>query len=370
MAVYRYGNNIKKVYRYGSLAVKVYRYGTLVFSTALTWAISAADALSEVRGMLAAASIESAGVAFAFGGSNNTTARLSSVDMISSLGVKSSATALRTAKYSAAAAALGNYAFVSGGSETGLVNSSETDRYSSDGTRTTCASSSLTLRDKAAARAGNYVLFAGGYRNAVYGAQDLVEAYDSDGIKTSCTGLGYNAYDLAGATYNDYAFFGTGYDESSQGNVAIYSPSLVRVYSGNILTARRYAAAARCGNGVIFAGGWYSNVVEHVTVDGIVTTFASLSSARGKLTANTLESGHVVICGGGSSASPYGETNIEVYHPLGFKVDPNISLTIRRSEHGTAVIGNKLIVMGGDTKAADTSKTQTDKVDIITLTIS
>lgn len=336
----------------------------------LTWAISAGDALSEVRGMLAAASIESAGVAFAFGGSNNTTAWLSSVDMITSAGVRSAATALRTARYSLAAAAAGNYVFVSGGSETGLVNSSETDRYASDGTRTSCSNASVQLRDKAAARAGDYVLFAGGYRNSLYGAYDTVDAYNQAGVLTSCTGLGYDTYDLSGATCDGYAFFGLGYDGSSQGNVAIYSPSLVRVYSGNILTARRYAAAARCGNGVIFAGGWYSNVVEHVTVSGIVTTFAPLSSARGKLTANTLESGHVVICGGGSSASPYGETNIEVYHPLGFKVDPNISLTIRRSEHGAAVIGNTLLVLGGDTKAADTSKTQTDKVDIITLTIS
>lgn len=334
-----------------------------------TFSIASGDVLSEAKGMLAAASIESAGVALALGGSGVSGARLSSVDIITAAGVRSAATALRTARYSLVAAAAGNYVFVSGGSETGLVNSSETDRYASDGTRTSCSNASVQLRDKAAARAGDYVLFAGGYRNSLYGAYDTVDAYNQAGVLTSCTGLGYDTYDLSGATCDGYAFFGLGYDGSSQGNVAIYSPSLVRVYSGNILTARRYAAAARCGNGVIFAGGWYSNVVEHVTVDGIVTTFAPLSSARGKLTANTLASGHVVITGGGSSASPYGETDIEVYHPAGFKIDPAIALTVRRSEHGAAVIGNMLLVLGGDTKAADTSKTQTDKVDIITLTI-
>lgn len=354
MPIYAYGIKRNPLHWQGNKIGKAYRYGTLVYQS-LSWVLPANFAsLSSSRYSVTAAAVPDGNVILSAGGYDGSS-RFSVVELYNEAGARTVVNSLRSGKYNFAGYGHGSFAFFAGGSTSSTENTNQVDRYDSSGVRSALSNLDYNVQNNAAAEAGNCVLFAGGRVNALTGQKAFVNAYDQNGTKSSLSDLSNEVQSHAGASCDHYAFFGYGIDGSSYPTgVTIFNPSLVRTTTSGS-QRRNDLAAAKCGEGVIFAGGITmgsssprTNVVEHFSKSGVKTTYPTLSSARCQMAIGELN-GMTVIAGGGeqNNASSTGVTTIEVYDNTGVKVSMSMSLNIARRNAGYATLNGTLYIVGG-----------------------
>lgn len=354
MPVYGYGIKRNPLFWQGNKIRKAYRYGNLVYQS-FQWSQGAFTSLATGRWLCPAAAVPNGNVILVAGGATgkDTSTYLSSVEMFTEAGVRSTVDILNRAKNQFAGCGYGNYALFAGGAYSSLYNENDCECYNSSGVRTLLSSISYTLRNNAAAVAGEWVLFAGGRHSALLGQYATVDAYNQSGTKTTLTDLAYEVMDHGAASCNGYAFFGFGSDGSSYPTgISIYNASLVRTTTLSGAEGKRLMAVTRCGDGVIFAGGIYStsnvmrSTVEHVTTLGVRTTLSPLSVARYSPMGGTLND-MAVIAGGSTTTSQNGTTTVDVYDKNKVKTTSPFSLATARSHAAYETLNNTLYLFGG-----------------------
>jgi hypothetical protein len=105
------------------------------------------------------------------------------------------ATALATGRWSFAAASVGDYALFGGGNDgSNYINT--VDAYNTSLTHSTPAALSTARRRLAAAAVGNYALFGGGYTGS---ASNVVDAYNTSLTRSTPTALSAARYYVVAA---------------------------------------------------------------------------------------------------------------------------------------------------------------------------
>lgn len=365
MPAYGYGIKRNPFFWQGNKIGKAFRYGNLVFQS-IQWTKSSFTSLATGRYLAPAAAVPNGNVILvAGGGTTSTGTYLSSVEMFTEAGVRSTVNTLNRAKNQFAGCGYGDYALFAGGAYSSLYNENDCECYNSSGVRTLLSSISYTLRNNAAAVAGTYILFSGGRHSALLGQYATVDAYNQSGTKTTLTDLMYEVMDHGAGSCNGFAFFGFGNDGSSYPTgVSIYNSSLVRSTTLSGAEGKRLMAVTRCGDGVIFAGGIYStsntmrSTVEHVTTAGVRTTLSPLSVARYSPMAGTLN-GIAVVAGGSTTTSHNGTTNIDIYDSSKVKTTSPFSLSTARSHAAYETLNNTLYLFGGRSGGSTIATTET-----------
>lgn len=283
---------------------------------------STPTALSQARKSLAATTV---GDYALFGGGENNSSRLSTVDAYSTSLTRTTPTALSQARKSLAATAVGNYALFGGGNS-GSTRYATVDAYDQSLTRTTPTSLSKYRTNLAAtsvAPAGGsspqsgYALFGGGYYNdGVHTYPAIVDAYNASLTRTTPTALSEGREMLEGTNVESYALFGGGSNSSyvPTATVDAYNTDLTRTTPTALSQARKSLAATAVGNYALFGGGQvpdsYSTVVDAYDLNLTRITPEGLSVARDNFTATTV--GNYALFGGGYSAS-YRVDNVDAY---------------------------------------------------------
>ncbi len=249
--------------------------------------------LSTARYTLAAASVGD----YALFGGGITPYDSDAVDAYSSSLVRSTPAALHEARGYSAGVSLGGYALFGGGGGSG---SAAVDAYNSSLTRSVLTPLS-NARSPAGTSAGNYALFGGGGSAAV-------DAYNTSLTRSTPTALSKGRGELAAVSTGSYALFGGGF-VSGSGETAVvdaYNSSLTRTTPTALSQAREYPAAAPAGNYALFCGGYYlgskSSIYDLVDAYNSSLTRATptaLSQARYHLAATSI--GSFALFGGGSA---------------------------------------------------------------------
>lgn len=355
MPAYAYGIKRNPLFWQGNKIGKAYRNGTLVYQS-YQWSQGAFTSMSSVRDYMAAAAIPNGNVILVAGGSTTGSDFLSLVERFTEAGVRSTVNALSRAVYHLAGAGNGNKAFFGGGGYSSLSNTSDVNMYDSAGVRTSVTSLYKSVRGNRATSLGSYVIFGGGRISALSGQTAAADAYDQNGARTRMSDLAAEVYAAGAASTTTHAIFGFGLDKNSWPTyVTLYNTSLVRTATQNGLYGRDYAAAARSGNGVIFAGGSYGSsspytyrdTVEHFDTSGTRTSYPALDYARYCLGAAYIN-GKTLVFGGNNGTTYY--SYIDVYNDSGVKESARNMGTVRYMV-GTPydVLNGTLYLFGGRT---------------------
>lgn len=367
MPAYAYGIKRNPLYWQGNKIGKAYRNGTLVYQS-YQWSQGAFTSMSSVRDYMAAAAIPNGNVILVAGGSTTGSDYLSLVERFTEAGVRSTVNSLSTAVYNLSGAGNGNKAFFGGGGYSSTSNTSDVNMYDSAGVRTSVTGLYKSVRANAATALGSYVVFSGGRISALSGQSASTDAYDQNGARTRMSDMAVELQNPAAANCNGFAFFGFGWDANSWPTyVTLYNTSLVRTATQNGLYGRNFAAAARSGNGVIFAGGSYGSnspytyrdTVEHFDTSGTRTSYPTLGYARYCLGAAYIN-GKTLVFGGHNGTTYY--SYIDVYNDSGVKEAARNMGTVRYMVGAPYdVLNGTLYLFGGRT----TSGTYLDTTEII-----
>ena len=354
MPVYAYGIKRNPLLWQGNKIGKAYRYGTLAYQS-FKWSQGAFTSMSSVRDYMAAAAIPNGNVILVAGGTTTGSDFLSLVERFTEAGVRSTVSSLGRAVYHFAGAGNGNKAFFGGGGYSSLSNTSDVNMYDSAGVRTSVTKLYKSVRANAATALGSYVVFSGGRISALSGQTAVTDAYDQNGARTRMSDMAVELMNPAAANCNGFAFFGFGWDRNSWPTyVTLYNTSLVRTATQNGLYGRDYSAAARSGNGVIFAGGRYGSsapytyrdTVEHFDTSGTRTSYPTLDYARYCLGAAYINGKTLLF--GGSSGTAY--SYVDVYNDSGVKEAARNMGTVRYMVGAPYdVLNGTLYVFGGRT---------------------
>ena len=177
---------------------------------------------------------------------------------------RSTPTELSEARKTLAATTVGDYALFGGG-ENNSSPLSTVDAYSTSLTRTTPTELSQARILLAATAVGNYALFGGGQVPNSYST--VVDAYDLNLTRITPEGLSVARDNFTATTVGNYALFGGGYSVSYRvDNVDAYDITLTRLIPRALSSPKNILAATTIGGYALFGGGWdgivNSNVVD------------------------------------------------------------------------------------------------------------
>jgi hypothetical protein len=356
MPIYAYGIKRNPLFWQGNKIGKAYRNGTLVYQS-FQWAQAAFTSMSSVRDYMAAAAVPNGNVILVAGGSTTGSDYLSLVERFTEAGVRSTVNALSRAVYHLAGAGNGSKAFFGGGGYSSLSNTSNVNMYDSAGVRTSVTSLYKSVRGNRATSLGSYVIFGGGRISALSGQTAVADAYDQNGARTRMSDLAVEAYESGAASTTTHAIFGFGWDRNSWPTyVTLYNTSLVRTATTNGLYGRQGVGTARSGNGVLFAGGYYStsqvrrDTVEHFDTSAVRTLYPALSVAKNNAGAAYIN-GKTVVFGGSSTSAVC--TTVEVYNDSGVK-EASRAMQTARYMVGVPydVLNGTLYIFGGRTTSS------------------
>ena len=214
----------------------------------------------------------------------------STVDAYNASLTKSTPTALSTARYGHAAAAIGSRALFAGGAtkSVGTISydgfTATVDAYSTSLTRSSAAALSVARRGIGAAVVGSYALFAGGTAHSSADTvmeKDAVDVYNASLTHTTAGALSVARANAKGASVGSYAIFAGG--GNSRTTVDVYNASLTRTTATALKSGANNDAAATIGNYAIFVGDSADADIYDASLTR--TNAAILSTARTGLTA-------------------------------------------------------------------------------------
>ena len=207
-------------------------------------------ALATAR-MTAGANAGEAYAVFAGGatyGSGESSAFTNRVEAYNTSLTRSLPTALTTNAQSSVGGSIGNYAVFSYQKTTTSAN---VEAYNSSLTKTTVTTTDTFRSGPGVANVGDYLLFAGG--SEYLGPVTTVDAYNSSLTKSTPTALSA-ANTVRGASVDGYALFA--HDKNNVNTVDVYNASLTRSTASALSLMRQvFSAASVAGSYALFAGG-------------------------------------------------------------------------------------------------------------------
>jgi len=257
-------------------------------------------------------------------------------------------TTLSTARYDAAAVSLDTYAIIAGGNTGFTTYTNSVEVYTPSLVKSSATALNSAKGQIGAARAGDYALFAGGYNGS--GGVNLIEVYNKSLTKSTLSNLIGASYGLTGVSFNNCAVFA---GSNSTSRVEMYDASLTKYGTTPYLSqSRTDVGGAAVGNSyVLFAGGAGSGVNGYTTVDAFNTSLTAATVKEGisntaSGVAGASMSTYALFAGGRTAGGTVYYTT-EAYNSSLTKTRP-ASLYYSATNIGSTTLKDKAIFAGGN----------------------